>query len=176
MEFKETIKNARRKLETPMAPAMPCKSRKKSKYGETRTKTIDFKYKFACILEASESTRMRMEESPPKYHEDHIAGKGDNSLKHYNMVHKFIPMPQAMKIPAAKSSSGKIMVRNLEKDSGVGHEQKSEVRSEVVDEARTKAHKSSFCLTDGHLSFEECRIGDKAPKISKVELYSEATL
>ena len=24
-EFKETIKNARRKLETPMAPAMPCK-------------------------------------------------------------------------------------------------------------------------------------------------------
>ena len=23
---------------------------------------------------------------------------------------------------------------------------------------------SSFCLTDGHLSFEECRIGDKAPK------------
>ena len=25
MEFKETIKNARKKLETPMAPAMPCK-------------------------------------------------------------------------------------------------------------------------------------------------------
>ena len=24
-EFKETIKNARKKLETPMAPAMPCK-------------------------------------------------------------------------------------------------------------------------------------------------------
>ena len=65
MEFKETIKNARRKLETPMAPAMPCKSRKKIEYGETRTKTIDFKSKFACILEASESTRMRMEESPP---------------------------------------------------------------------------------------------------------------
>ena len=29
-EFKETIKNARKKLETPMAPAMPCKTRKKS--------------------------------------------------------------------------------------------------------------------------------------------------
>ena len=25
-EFKETIKNARKKLETPMAPAMPCKN------------------------------------------------------------------------------------------------------------------------------------------------------
>ena len=33
-EFKETIKNARSKLETPMAPAMPCKTCKKSKYGE----------------------------------------------------------------------------------------------------------------------------------------------
>ena len=28
-EFKETIKNARKKLETPMAPAMPCKISKK---------------------------------------------------------------------------------------------------------------------------------------------------
>ena len=26
---------------------------------------------------------------------------------------------------------------------------------------------SSFCLTDGHMSFEECRIGGKAPKIQK---------
>ena len=62
-EFKETIKNARRKLETPMAPAMPCKTCKKSKHGQTRSKTNDFKSKFACILEASESTRMRMRES-----------------------------------------------------------------------------------------------------------------
>ena len=40
--------------------------------------------KFACILEADESTRMRMEESLPNHHEDHIAGKGNNSLQHYN--------------------------------------------------------------------------------------------
>ena len=72
---KKIIKNARKKLETPMAPAMPCKKSKKSKHGETRSKTNDFKSKFACILEANESTRMRVEESLPKYHEDHIAGK-----------------------------------------------------------------------------------------------------
>ena len=71
-EFKETIKNARKKLEPPMAPAMPCKTSKKSKHGETRGKTNDFKSQFACILEAS----VRMEESLSKYHEDHIAGKG----------------------------------------------------------------------------------------------------
>ena len=58
-----------------MAPAMPCKNCKNN-HGETRSKTDDFKSKFACILEASESTRMRIEESLPKYHEDHIAGKG----------------------------------------------------------------------------------------------------
>ena len=68
-EFKEIIKNARRKLETPTAPAMPCKACKKTKHGETRSKTNGFKSKFACILEASEPTRMRMEESLPKYHE-----------------------------------------------------------------------------------------------------------
>ena len=86
---------------------MPCKTCKKSKKVETRSKTYDFKSKFACILEASESTRMRMEESLPKYHEDHIAGKGDNSLQDYNLVHKFIPMPQAMKISAPKAAVDK---------------------------------------------------------------------
>ena len=50
-EFKETIKNARKKLETPMAPAMPCKTSKKSKHGKTRSKTNEMKSKLACILE-----------------------------------------------------------------------------------------------------------------------------
>ena len=92
MEFKETTKNARKKLATPMAPAMPCKTSKKiekSKNGETRSKTNDFKSKFACILEANESRRLRMEETLPKYHEHHIARRGDTSLQHYNLVHKF---------------------------------------------------------------------------------------
>ena len=55
----------------------------------------------------------------PNYHEDHIAGRGDNSLQHYNLVHKFIPMPQAMKIPAAKAAVDQEWEK-LEKDSGVG--------------------------------------------------------
>ena len=84
-----------------------------------RSKTNDFKSKFACIFEASESTRMRMEENPPKYLEDHIAGKGDNSPHHYNLVHKFIPMPQAMKIPTEKAAVDKEW-ETFEKDTGVG--------------------------------------------------------
>ena len=84
---------------------MPGKTNKTCKHGVTCGKTI--KSKLAYILEGSESTRMRMEESLPKYHENHIAGKGNNSLQHYNLVHKFIPMPQAMKIPAAKEAVDK---------------------------------------------------------------------
>ena len=65
------------------------------------------KTKLACILEADESTRMRMGNSIPPHHEDRIAVKGENSLQHYNLVHKFIPMPQAMKIPVAKAAVDK---------------------------------------------------------------------
>ena len=141
-EFKETTRNARKKLETPMAPAMPCKTSKKSKHGETRGKTNDFKSKFACILEASESTRLRMEESLPKYHEDHFAGKGGNSLQHYNLGHKFIPMPQAMKIPAAKGAVDK----EWEKHEKIPAWDLTKVRSKskVIDEARTKGAKVHF--------------------------------
>ena len=48
-----------------------------------------------------------MGESLPNHHEDLLAGKGNNSLQHYNLVHKFIPMPQALKIPAAKAAAAK---------------------------------------------------------------------
>ena len=40
------------------------------------------------------------------YHKDHIARKGDSSLQHYNLAHKFIPMLQASEDTRSKSSSG----------------------------------------------------------------------
>ena len=58
-EFKETIKNARKKLETSVSPAMPCKFMKK-KCGSGASNKI--KTKLACILEADESKRLRMGE------------------------------------------------------------------------------------------------------------------
>ena len=65
-------------------------------------KTID-----GCIVESHASRRQRLESSPPKSHEDHIAGKGYNSMTQYNMVHKFIPVPKAMKILDAKAAVDK---------------------------------------------------------------------
>ena len=76
-EVKETIKNARKKLRTPMAPAMLCKINKNNQNGVTRGKTNEIKSKLACILEVSEFTRLRMGESLPNH--DHVAGKGNNS-------------------------------------------------------------------------------------------------
>ena len=125
-----------------MAPAMPCKTSKNSQYGATRGKSNEIKSKLACILAAIESTRLRMEESPPNHHEHHIEGKVNISLQHYNVVHKFIPMPQAMKIPAAKAAVDKEWVK-LEKISAWDL---TKVRSkkEVIDEARTKGAKVHF--------------------------------
>ena len=75
-------------------------------------------WKHQSLLEADESTRLRMGNSVPNYHEDHIAGKGDNSLQHYTLVHKFFPMPHAVKIPAAKAAVDKEWEK-LEKFFGV---------------------------------------------------------
>ena len=129
-EFKETIKNARKKLETSVAPAMPCKIVKNCGSGASNK----IHTKLACILEADESTRMRMGNSIPHNHEDHIAGKGENSLQHYNLVHKFIPMPQAMKIPAAKAAVDKEWEK-LEKISA-WNLTKVKSKKQVIDEAR----------------------------------------
>ena len=63
---------------------------------EKRFKTMN-----GCIVESHESTRQRAES---KIHEDRIAGKGITSMTHHNLVHKSIPMPQAMKIPDAKAA------------------------------------------------------------------------
>ena len=48
----------------------------------------------ACIIE---STWKRLGRSPSMIF---------NSLSHYNLLHKFVPMPQAMKVLGSKSSSG----------------------------------------------------------------------
>ena len=98
-----------------MAPAMPCKTSKKCKHGETRGKTNEFKSKLACILEASESTRLRMGESLPNYHEDHIAGKGvihcSTTIWYTNLFlcvfgsHTFVPISWTCKKQTSVSHS-----------------------------------------------------------------------
>ena len=120
-DFKDIMKNARRKLEISMPAAMPFKPPRNSG-GETCCGIGKSKTKHACIVEADESTRIRLEGVPCWYHEDHTAAKGVNSLSYYNPLQKFLSMPQALKILDTKAAVekewenvGKILVWQLTK-------------------------------------------------------------
>ena len=79
-------------------------------HGETvasENTNLHKKTKYACIVEDHESTRLRVESSLLTKHEDCIADKGFTSMTQYNLVHIFIPMLQAMKIPDAKAAANK---------------------------------------------------------------------
>ena len=84
-----------------MPAAMPCKIPIK-RSGETHRNLVKRMTKYACIVDADESTRPRVQGAVHTSLQDHITAKGMNSMNHYSLVHKFIPMPQAMKIPDAK--------------------------------------------------------------------------
>ena len=147
--FLEAIKNARKKLETPMAHAMPCKIIKNNKNCVTGA-SQKIKTKLACILETTESTRLRMGESLPTHHEDHIAGKGDNSLQHYNSVNKIYSY--------ALSHENSSVDKEWEKLEKIPAWDLTKVRkNEVIDEARTKGVKVHFAslMGIGHLKNAE---------------------
>ena len=95
-QFKFTMKAARRKLEVPMTAAMPCKILIKSS-GETHRNIWKRKTKYACVVDADDSTRPRPQGAGHKPHQDHITAQGMHSMTHYSLVYKFIPMPQAVK-------------------------------------------------------------------------------
>ena len=110
-EFKETIKNARKKLETSTAPAMSCKILKNCG--------------MADLTKIRQNLRVFWKPmNPPECVWgilNHIITKTILQEKvriHCNIIiwfTKFIPMPQAMNIPAAKSSSGQGNGKNWRK-------------------------------------------------------------
>ena len=81
-EFKLTMKAARRKSEVPMAAAMPGETPTNC-FGEARRNIGKRKTKCACIVDADESTRPRVEGAGHKLHQDHIPAKGMNSITHF---------------------------------------------------------------------------------------------
>ena len=106
MEFKDTMKNARKKLEMPLESAMPCKIA--SRPEETRhAQHNSRKTRYACIIEAHASTRTRIGQTQPGDHEDLIAEKEYNSLSRYSFAQKPIPVPQAMEVLNAKAAVDK---------------------------------------------------------------------
>ena len=152
-----------------MPAAMPCKTPINSR-GETCRTPDSRKTKYACIVEADESTRKRLEGTLLKDHEDHIAGRRINSLSHYNLVNKFILMLQAMKLPDARAAVDKEW-ENLEtipawQLTSVSH------KKEVIDEPRKEA-KQIILLHQWTSVISRIRSWNHNFKNTKVELCSE---
>ena len=107
-------------------------------------------------MEAHESTKKHFESTLPEVHEDHIADKRFNSLSHFILVHKFVPMPQAMKSLDAKAAVDREWEK-LEK-LRAWKLSKVEIRKEVILEAQKRETESSLWYIDGHLSPQECGV------------------
>ena len=104
---------------------------------------------YDCVVESHESIRHRAESLQSKNHEDHIAGKGFTSMTHYNLVQKFIPMPQTMNEDSGcKSCRGQGMEE--------GHSRSTK-----------RSNESPLCYTDGHLSSQKCGVRTKIEKIQR---------
>ena len=136
------------KLEIPVEAAMLCNmgTRKRAwKLRETVTSenTNPGKItKYACVVDAHESTRKRMEFLFRDIMRITSQREGDNSLTHYNLVHKFIPMPQVMKIPDAKAALDKEWEK-LEK-SPAWNLDKMKSKKDVILEAQKEKRKVHF--------------------------------
>ena len=159
-----------------MADPMPCRRSESSRV----TRAVNLKRaqpsekiqktKFDCIVEAHESTRPRMESVTRKNHEDHIAGTRQNSITHYNLVHKFILMPHVMQFPDVKAAGDK----EWKKLETIPPWQLEKVRSkkEVIKEAQNNKKDSPLSFMDGHLSSEECGVGAIIPKVQRTSCAS----
>ena len=106
-------KNARKKLETPLEAAMPCKMVTRKRFKEQRETVAsgDVHSHENQVCWYCGSSRINKEAfgiySSREIMTITSRRRGFNSLNHCNLVHKFIPMLQAMKIPDAKAAVNK---------------------------------------------------------------------
>ena len=138
-DFKETIKNARKKLETSVASAMPCKINEKLSewyIQQNSEQNLRVFWKLMnpqeCVWEIGYRIIIKTV----------LKEKETIHYSTYNLVHKFTPMPQAMKIPEAKAAVDKEWEK-LEKFSA-WNLTKVKSKKQVIDEARTSGAKVHF--------------------------------
>ena len=114
-----------------------------------------------------------MELTLQRGHEDHIAAQGENSMNQNNLVHKFIPMHKALKIPKAKAA----LEKEWKKLETIQAWKLDRVKSkkEVVLEAQRNKSKVHFAsLMD--MSSQECGVRTPISEVQKVESYSVVIL
>ena len=79
-----------------------------------------------------------------------------NSMSHHNLMQKFVPLPQAMKILDATAAVDK----EWEKLGKLPAWQLNNAQNKkgVILEAQKREKNSPFCYADGHLSSQKCGV------------------
>ena len=120
---------------------------------------------YGCIVESHESTRQRAESLKSKAHEERIVGKSFTSMTHCNLVHKFIPMPQAMKILDLKAAVDKEW-KKLETIPSMGFGKSQEQKRGYSGRAEIP-NDSPHCFTDGHVPPQNCGVKTKIADVHR---------
>ena len=149
--LKKPFKNARKKLETSVAPAMPCKFFKKTCESGASNK---IKTRLACILEGDESRRLRMGESLQIIIKTILQEKEPIHCSITIWFTNLFLCTKTMKNPAAKAAVDK-ECEKMEKISA-WNLTKVKSKKQVIDEVRMSGATFHFCIIDGHMSFEKC--------------------
>ena len=96
----------------------------------------------------------------PKIHEGHIAEKGINSISQHNLVPKLVPVPKAIIIPSAK-------VGEARKVASVAIDQSEGQKGGHSASTKKKQNSPYCCHDDGHLTSQECGVGNKVSKVQR---------
>ena len=184
--IKRPSKTHREKLEVPTESAVPCELKAKQHPDKlletdsvTRRSNKIQETKHACIAEAHESTRKRLESTLPMDHKDHIAEKGFKSTSHYNLKQGVTGNCSEWRHSSTEEdqvclkSGGSSRRKGLEK---LPAWQLTKVKSkkEIIPEAQKRAKNSPYA--DGHLSSRKCGVGTEVSKVRSPRSSSEVTL
>ena len=151
-----------------MAPVMPCERHPSIVKTGAKPKISNekgFKTMYDCTVESHVSTKQLAESLQSEIHEDRIASRRFTSMTHYKLVHKFNPMPRAMKSPAAKG----VVDMEWKKLETILAWDLENVKSkkEVILEARRDNKKVHFATLMGHMSPQKCGVRTKIAEVQK---------
>ena len=126
---------------------------------------------YGCIVESHESTRQRPEPLQSQFMK--IALQETTSLTRYNLVHKFIPEPQAMKLPVAEAARDKEWKNSRLSQHGIWRKSKAR-RSLFWKHKRQK--EDPFFHIDGLMSPLKCGVGTETTEVQRQSRALERTL
>ena len=95
-------------------------------------------------------------------------------MTHYNLVHKFIPMPQAMKTPDANAAVDK--ERKKLETIPAWQLEKVKSKKEAIIEAKRDKQEVHFALSKQHMSPQERGVGNQKYRSTTAESCSVVTL